>query len=206
MNLDTNHLREAIQFLGFWGGHLAIWAIVFAESGLLIGFFLPGDSLLFTAGFLASQNFLNLPLLILGAFICAVLGDNVGYATGHKFGRRLFRKDDSWLFHKKHLISAQKFYEKHGRKTIVLARFMPIVRTFAPIVAGIGAMSYRIFAVYNLIGGFAWTFGVVLLGFFLGKVIPDVDKYLLPIIVLIVVVSIAPSIVHLYQENKLNKR
>jgi membrane-associated protein len=205
MHLDVAHLRHWIEALGYWGGHLAIWAIVFAESGLLIGFFLPGDSLLFTAGFLASQNILNIQLLVVGAFICAVVGDNVGYATGHKFGRRLFRREDSWFFHKKHLITAQNFYAKHGKKAIVLARFMPIVRTFAPIVAGIGAMNYRTFISYNLIGGFIWTFGVTLLGYFLGQLIPDVDKYLLPIILVIVVVSIAPSIFHLYQERKLNK-
>ncbi len=205
MNLDVAHLRDLLGSLGYWGGHLAIWAVVFAESGLLIGFFLPGDSLLFTAGFLASQGLLSIQLLILGAFISAVVGDNVGYATGHKFGRRLFRKEDSWLFHKKHLLTAQKFYDKNGKKTIVLARFMPIVRTFAPIVAGIGAMHYRTFLAYNLVGGFAWTFSITLLGYFLGQIIPDVDKYLLPIIAVIVVVSIAPSVFHLYQENKSNK-
>jgi membrane-associated protein len=187
-------------------GYLGVWGMVFAESGLLIGFFLPGDSLLFTAGFVASQGFLNITLLILGAFICAVLGDNVGYVTGHKFGRRLFRREDSWMFHKKHLVSAQTFYDKHGKKAIVLARFMPIVRTFAPIVAGIGAMKYSTFVAYNVIGGLIWTAGVTLLGYYLGQVIPDVDKYLLPIILVIVVVSIAPSILHLYQDRKTSRR
>lgn len=202
MNIDVNQLRHLLESLGYWGGLVAIWAVIFAESGLLIGFFLPGDSLLFTAGFLASQGFLNIGLLVVGAFVCAVLGDNVGYATGHKFGRRLFRKEDSRFFHKKHLIKAQSFYDKHGKKTIVLARFMPIVRTFAPIVAGVGAMNYRIFFAYNLVGGFLWTFGVTLLGYFLGKQIPDVDKYLVPIVVVIVVVSLLPSVFHLYQERK----
>ncbi|UBF25790.1 VTT domain-containing protein [Kovacikia minuta CCNUW1] len=205
MHLDVAHLRHLIETLGFWGGHLAIWIVVFAESGLLVGFFLPGDSLLFTSGFLASQHILNIQLLLLGTFICAVVGDNVGYATGHKFGRRLFRREDSWFFHKKHLITAQDFYAKYGKKAIVLARFMPIVRTFAPIVAGIGSMKYRTFVSYNIVGGFIWTFGVTLLGYFLGQIIPDVDKYLLPIILVIVVVSIAPSILHLYQERKSNK-
>jgi len=191
-------LPELIRSVGYMG----VWAIIFAESRLLVGFFLPGDSLLVTAGFLASQGFLNIWLLIIDAFVCAVVGDNVGYATGNRFGRRLFQKEDSWLFHKKHIVTAQKFYEKYGKKTIILARFMPIVRTFAPIVAGIGTMHYRTFLTYNLVGGFIWTFGVTLLGYFLGRLIPDVDKYLLPIIVLIMVVSIAPSILHLYQENK----
>lgn len=194
-------LPQLIKSLGYFG----VWAIVFAESGLLIGFFLPGDSLLFTAGFIASQGFLNIWILIFGSFVCAVLGDNVGYATGYRFGRRLFQKEDSWLFHKKHLVKTQNFYEKHGKKTLVLARFMPIVRTFAPIVAGIGSMHYRTFMSYNLIGGFLWTFGITLLGYYLGQVIPDVDKYLLPIILVIIVISLAPSIIHLIQENRSSK-
>jgi membrane-associated protein len=177
---------------------------VFAESGLLVGFFLPGDSLLFTAGFIASQGYLNIAVLIFGSFVCAVLGDNVGYYTGHKFGRKLFQKEDNWLFHKKNLVKTQFFYDKHGKKTLVLARFMPVVRTFAPIVAGIGSMHYRTFMSYNLIGGLLWTVGITLLGYFLGKVIPaeQVDKYLLPIIGAIIVLSIVPSIIHLIQENR----
>lgn len=194
------NLPQLIQSLGYFG----VWGIIFAESGLLIGFFLPGDSLLFTAGFVASQHLLNIWVLIFGAFVCAVLGDNVGYATGHKFGRRFFQKGDSWLFQKKHLQKTQNFYEKHGKKTIVLARFVPIVRTFAPIVAGIGAMHYRTFMSFNLVGGFVWTFGITLLGFFLGKSLPaeQLDKYLLPIIGLIIIVSLIPSIIHLVQEGR----
>ncbi len=206
MDFDAQHLRQLVTHLGFWGGHLTLWAIIFAESGLLVGFFLPGDSLLFTAGFLASQQFLDIRLLIIGAFIGAVVGDNVGYATGHKFGRKLFHREDSWLFHKKHLVSAQMFYQKHGKKAIVLARFMPIVRTFAPIVAGIGSMNYRTFMVYNLGGGLLWTVGISLLGYFLGKVIPGVDQYLLPAVVLIVIVSVAPSLWHLYQDYRTTRK
>lgn len=193
-------LPQLIKHLGYFG----VWGIIFAESGLLIGFFLPGDSLLFTAGFIASQGFLNIFVLIFGSFVCAVLGDNVGYGTGYRFGRKLFQKEDNWFFHKKNLVKTQFFYDKHGKKTLVLARFMPVVRTFAPIVAGIGAMHYRTFMSYNLIGGFLWTLGITMLGFFLGKVIPaeQIDKYLLPIIVGIIVISIIPSIVHLIQENR----
>ncbi|MCL1464945.1 DedA family protein [Argonema galeatum] len=191
-------LPQLIKSLGYFG----VWAIIFAESGLLVGFFLPGDSLLFTAGFIASQGFLNIWVLIFGAFVCAVLGDNVGYATGYRFGRRLFQKEDSWLFHKKHLVKTQNFYEKYGKKTIVLARFMPIVRTFAPIVAGIGSMQYRTFMSYNLMGGALWTFGITLAGYYLGQVIPDVDKYLLPIVGIIIVVSLLPSVIHIIQENR----
>ncbi len=149
---------------------------------------------------------INIWVLIFGCFICAVLGDNVGYATGHKYGRRLFRKEDSWLFHKKHLVTAENFYKKYGRKAIVLARFLPIVRTFAPIVAGIGSMHYRTFMSYNLIGGFLWTFGITLLGYYLGRLIPDVDKYLLPIVLLIIVISVVPSIIHLIQENRSSRK
>jgi membrane-associated protein len=197
-------LLNLIKSLGYMG----VWAIVFAESGLLIGFFLPGDSLLFTAGFLASQNYLNLGLLIFGCFVCAVFGDNVGYATGHRLGRKLFQREDSWLFHKKHLVTTENFYEKYGKKAVVLARFMPIVRTFAPIVAGIGAMRYRTFMTYNLVGGAIWTIGITLLGFFLGQVIPaeQVDKYLLPIIAAIIFFSVLPSLFHLYKEYRANKQ
>ncbi len=202
MNFDATHLGQWFKEIGPISAHLIIWAIVFAESGLLIGFFLPGDSLLFTAGFLASQNILSIQYLTLGCFVAAVLGDSVGYMTGNRFGRKLFQRENSWLFNKKHLVSAQGFYEKYGKKAIVLARFVPIVRTFAPIVAGIGAMHYRTFLSYNVIGGFIWTFGVTLLGYSLGAVIPDVDKYLLPIILIIILVSLLPSIFHIYQERK----
>jgi membrane-associated protein len=194
--------KQLVESLGFWGGHLAIWAIIFAESGLFVGFFLPGDSLLFAAGFLASQGFLNIFALIVGCFICAVVGDNVGYAVGKRFGHKLFSKEDSLFFHKNHIVKAQKFYEKHGKKTIVLARFMPVVRTFAPVVAGIGKMDYATFFKFNLLGGLVWTSGLCTLGFVLGKSIPDVDKYLLPITLAIVVISVIPSLLHLLSERK----
>jgi membrane-associated protein len=196
MHFDLAKITESLGFFSY----LAIWGIIFAESGLLVGFFLPGDSLLVTAGFLASQGKLNIVILIIGCFICAVLGDNVGYFTGYKFGRKLFRKDN----YQKHLEKTQSFYKKHGKKTIVLARFVPIVRTFAPIIAGVGEMNYRTFMFYNLIGGFAWTFGITLLGYYLGKSLPpeQVDKYLLPIIFLIIIVSLVPSIIHVVQDMR----
>jgi len=187
-------------------GYIGLLVIIFSESCFL--FFLPGDSLLFTAGFLAYKGLLNIWILMLGTFICAVLGNNLGYLAGARFGRHLFQ-ENSWLFQKKHLSKAQRFYEKQGKKTIVLARFMPIIRTFAPIVAGLGSMHYPTFLKYNLIGGFIWTVGLILLGYslgyFLGKVI-DVDKFLLPIIVLIIIVSLIPSVVHFYQERKSSRR
>lgn len=183
-------------------GYIGVGLIVFAESGLFIGFFLPGDSLLFTAGFLASQNYINIWALCVLSCIAAILGDNVGYAFGRNVGPRLFRREDSWLFHKDHLKTAEDFYEKHGSKTIVLARFMPIVRTFAPIVAGIGRMRYRTFIAYNIAGGILWGAGMPLAGYFLGRIIPDVDKYLLPIILGIVALSIAPSIFHMLRSRR----
>lgn len=182
-------------------GYIGIFAVVFAESGLFIGFFLPGDSLLFTAGFLASQGIFDITILSILCFVAAVTGDSVGYMFGKHIGPRLFTREDSWLFHKKHLAKAQHFYEKHGKKTIVIARFMPIVRTFAPIVAGIGNMHYRTFITYNIIGGLLWGVGVTVSGYFLGKIIPDVDKYLIPIVIVIVIASVLPSVIHLIKER-----
>lgn len=181
---------------------VAIYAIIFAESGLFFGFFLPGDSLLFSAGILASQGFLHISLLVVGCFIAAVAGDSVGYWFGHKYGRRFFTKDDSLLFSKDHLVKAENFYKAHGKKTIILARFVPAVRTFAPIVAGIGKMDYKTFISYNVIGGFLWTVGMTLGGYYLGHFIPadKVDKYLLPIIAVIIFVSLLPVIWEFYQE------
>lgn len=175
-------------------GLIGILAIVFAESGLFFGFFFPGDSLLFTAGFLASQNFLDINILVWGSFICAVLGDSVGYWFGKKVGPKIFNKEDSIFFHKKHVERAQNFYNKYGNKTILLARFVPIVRTFAPIVAGVGQMKYKNFITFNLIGGFVWSFGMIYAGYFLGQIIPGVDKFIIPIILIIVVLSILPII------------
>lgn len=183
-------------------GYLGLFAIIFAESGLLIGAILPGDSVLFTAGFLASQGILNIYVLTTLMFIAAVTGDSVGYAFGHKVGKRLFQREDNFFFHKKNLIRAQKFYEKHGGKTITIARFLPFVRTFAPIVAGIGDMPYNKFIMYNLLGGFLWAVCLPFAGYFLGNLIPNVDKYLLPIVGGIIILSLAPTAIHLFKERR----
>lgn len=185
-------------------GYLGIFAIIFAESGLLIGFFLPGDSLLFTAGFLASLDnpVFSLPILCVLCCIAAVLGDNVGYAFGHRIGRKLFQKEDSLLFSKNNLLKAESFYEKYGGRAIILARFIPIVRTFAPIVAGIGTMNYRRFVAYNLIGGTLWTIGISCAGYALGHLIPNVDRYLLPIVILIIIVSVLPNVYHILESKE----
>lgn len=182
-------------------GYVGIFAIVFAETGLLIGFFLPGDSLLFTAGFLASQDYLSIWILAPVCFVAAVAGDATGYYIGHRFGRTLYDRPDSKWFRKEHLVKAEEFFKKHGGKSIIIARFLPIVRTFAPVVAGVSAMHYRVFATYNVVGAFIWAVGVTLAGYYLGNSIPGIDKYLLPIILVILVLSIAPSAVHIWREN-----
>ena len=180
-------------------GYLGLFGMIFAESGLFVGFFLPGDSLLFTAGLLASKGFLDIYFLIGLTFLAAILGDNTGYWFGKKTGPKIFVKDDSLFFHKDHVTKAENFFKKYGPNTIILARFIPFVRTFAPILAGVGKMDYKTFFIYNLIGGLLWTAGVSLLGFWLGQIIPDIDKYLLPIILIIIIVSVLPNLYQIYK-------
>ena len=187
MHFDLPELIRTVGYLGVFG-------IVFLESGMLVGFFFPGDSLLFTAGFLASQGFLDIKILIVGCFLAAIAGDSVGYYIGKRFGRKLFNKEDSIWFHKEHLTKTQNFYDKHGGKIIILARFIPVIRAFAPVVAGIGKMRYRRFVFFNLFGGILWAIGVTLSGYYLGSLIPDVDKYLLPIVGLIIIASVLPAL------------
>jgi len=197
-------LIDLITFVGVIGVAL----IVFAESGLLIGFFLPGDSLLVTAGFLTHQGVLNINIHLFVAilFLAAAIGDSVGYAFGNKVGRKLFKKKDSLLFRQENIRHAEDFYEKHGSKTIVIARFIPIVRTFAPVIAGIGNMHYRTFLTFNLIGAFLWAVGLTYLGYYAGAWLEsqgvDVDHYLLPIIAVIVLISILPPIYHVLKDKK----
>ena len=183
-------------------GYLGMFFIVFAESGLFFGFFLPGDSLLFTAGLLASQGFLNVWVLAPLLVIAAILGDSAGFWTGRRLGGWLMKQKDSFFFKKHHLLKAQRFYEKHGGKTLILARFIPAVRTFAPIVAGMANMHYQSFLSFNVIGGFFWAMGMTLLGYFLGTLIPDVEKYLLPIIGAIIVISVIPALTHLKADDE----
>lgn len=187
---------DLVEIIKAWG-YVGLFSIVFAESGLFFGFFLPGDSLLFTAGFLASQNFLNIWVLVPLLTIGAIGGDSAGYWMGRKFGAWLLRQKESFFFQKHHLHKAQKFYEKHGGKTLILARFIPAVRTFVPIVAGMAKMKYNTFITFNIIGGILWASGMLLLGYFLGSLIPGVDKYLLPIIGLIIILSLLPGLLHL---------
>jgi membrane-associated protein len=183
-------------------GLLGIFFIVFAESGLFFGFFLPGDSLLFTAGFLASQGSLPVAPLFIGIIIAAILGDFVGYTFGSKIGPALFSKENSLFFNKKHPERAQRFYETHGKKTIIVARFIPIIRTFAPIVAGIGGMRYQTFIAYNMLGGAAWSILLTGAGFLLGRSVPDAASYMTPIILVIILISFIPGIIHFIKERK----
>jgi membrane-associated protein len=182
-------------------GVFGIIAIVFAETGLFFGFFFPGDSLLFTAGFLASQHQISFAWLLIGTFIAAVIGDSVGYAFGKKVGPALFTKEDSVIFDKKHIVRAQHFYEKYGKKTIILARFIPIIRTFAPIVAGVGNMTYRTFISFNIIGGFLWTWAMLWLGYGFGSIIPDPDKYVIPAVIIIIFISAAPALREIFRKR-----
>ncbi len=183
-------------------GTIGLFAIVFAESGLLAGFFLPGDSLLFTAGLLASQGVLNFPVIVTGCFVAAVAGDQVGYVIGRRYGPAVFKRPDSRFFHQKNVDRARLYFEQHGSKTIVLARFVPIVRTFTPVVAGVGHMDYRKFVTFNVIGGFLWAVGVTTLGYLLGESVPDIEKYLLPIVLVIGAVSFVPVILELFKMRK----
>ncbi len=192
------NLEELIRQAGYFG----MFLIIFAESGLFFGFFLPGDSLLFTAGFLASQGYFDIALLLGLLSVAAVSGDSVGYWFGNKTGKKIFSRDDSFFLNKKHLASAQAFYEKHGGKTIIMARFIPAVRTFAPIVAGAAEMTYKHFLMYNVVGGLLWVCGLGFGGYFLGRSIPNVDRYLLPIIALIVFVSVLPGLIHFLQDKE----
>jgi membrane-associated protein len=175
-------------------GVIGISFIIFAESGLFFGFFLPGDSILFTAGVLASQGFLNIVILVLCVWLAAVLGDSVGYWFGARIGIKIFSKEKSLFFNKKYPEQAHRFYTKHGGRAIILARFIPAVRTFIPIMAGVGNMSYRKFLSYNIIGGTIWSTGLTLGGYFLGRSVPNVDTYILPIILVIITLSSIPAL------------
>jgi len=186
-------------------GYLGLFVAVFAESGLFIGFFLPGDSLIFTAGILASQGLLSIWVLPPLLFIAAVLGDNFGYAFGRRLGPQLFSREDSRFFHRKHLERAQTFYARYGKATLIIARFTPIVRTFAPIVAGAGKMHYPTFFVYNIVGAFIWVMLNTLLGYFLGKTVPNIERYIIPILVIIIVLSFLPAVFQFMRERKATK-
>lgn len=188
------------------GGLLLVALIIFAETGLLVGFFLPGDTLLFTAGFFAAQGKLPLLWLIPITIVAAIIGNEVGYEIGARTGKRIFRKKDGVFFREEYIEKAEMFYEKHGGKTIVLARFVPIIRTFSAVVAGVGRMPRLKFFVYNLIGAVLWCTSVTVLGYWLGSKIPSIDKYILPVVLLATVFTFGPPLVHVLRDRYKAKR
>ncbi len=204
MNIITELFEKLtnIKELVIWAGYSGITLMVFAETGLLIGFFLPGDSLLFTAGLFASQGMFNIYILNLLLIPAAIIGDAVGYYIGKKSGEALYAREDSRFFKKKYLLQTKEFYEKYGGITIVLARFMPFARTFAPVVAGIGMMKYKNFAFYNFTGGILWVTSMTWLGYLLGATVPAVAKNLELTIILIIFISILPGIIKYLQVRK----
>jgi membrane-associated protein len=194
--LDLFHKIRDVRGIIAWGGYVGLTAIIFAETGLLIGFFLPGDSLIVTAGLLAATTgVFNVWLLGLLLTVASIVGNTLGYAIGKTAGPKLFKREDSLLFNKKHLYRAHEFYERHGGKTIIIARFMPIVRTFVPVVAGMGQMEYRRYTVYNVVGGIGWIWSMLFIGYFLGSYIPGVDQHIEQVIILVVFVSLLPGII-----------
>jgi len=200
LTIEHYGIESLISTVGVAG----IAGIIFAESGLLIGFFLPGDSLLFTAGFLVQAGVIKFNIFALMGilFVAAIAGDNVGYSFGRRFGRRLFQKKDSLLFHQGNLKRAEDFYKKHGPKTIVIARFVPVVRTFAPIVAGISKMDRKTFFIYNLFGGFVWAAGLTYIGYAAGRVIEKYGINIEYVILGIILVSVLPPALHIFKEKE----
>lgn len=184
-------------------GYLGIFGIIFLETGFLFGIFLPGDSLLFTAGILASSGTNMLIVPVIGAaFAAAILGYIIAYYTGKKFGPKIFNKPDSLLFKKSNIDKTHAYFEKFGKKTILFARLIPIVRTIAPVMAGVGQMDYKTYNLYNLLGGLLWTTLMPLIGYYFGKIIPNAEYYILPIVILIIVISAIPTIKHIYKTDE----
>ncbi len=178
-----------------WGGLAMLTLIIFTETGLMFGFFLPGDSLLVTAGIFAATGALDITTVVAVLTIAAVTGDQLGYYLGRSIGPKIFHRDDSLFFHRRHAERAQQFYDRHGGKTIILARFIPIIRTFAPVVAGVGRMQYRAFVAYNVVGGVLWVWGLTLGGYLLGRSVPNIEKNIHAVIAIVIVLSILPGII-----------
>lgn len=201
----TEGLNRFIDWYGQTGLYVTLIAIIFAETGLLIGFFLPGDSLLVTAGLLASAGKLDIFWLNALLIPAAIIGDAVGYSIGRRSGKHLLNRPDTRFFKKSHILKTQEFYDKHGGKTIVIARFIPLIRTFAPVVAGIAGMPYRRFATYNIAGGIFWIMSTTFAGYFLGQLIPDIDRYLHLVIAVVIFLSLLPPLIE-FAKHFLRKR
>lgn len=198
---DLVHRIYDVEALVRIGGLMALIAIVFVETGLFVGFFLPGDSLLVTAGLFAARGDLSLWSIFLFVSLAAIIGDTVGYTIGARTGPKIFTREHSLLFHKKHLITTKEFYDRYGGVTIIIARFMPIVRTFAPLVAGVGGMEYRRFVFYNVAGGIGWVVSMTSLGYFLGKAVPGIDRHIHVVIAVVIFLSLLPGIIKLAREK-----
>ncbi len=201
--LDLFHQLTDVQQLVRLGGYVGLTAIIFAETGLLVGFFLPGDSLLVTAGLLSSQPQFGLNVWLLGLLltVAAIVGNTVGYAIGWYSGPMLFKRDDSLLFKKKHLLRAHEFFLKHGGKALVIARFMPIVRTFVPVVAGLGKMPLRGYTAYNVLGAVLWIWSMLFIGFFLGRFIPGIENHITKVILVVIFLSLLPGLISWQRER-----
>ncbi len=194
--------RYSLDDLVRWGGYAVLTAIVFTETGLLIGFFLPGDSLLITAGLVAAAGHLDIWRLNLLLILAAILGDSVGYAIGRRLGPRLFTRPQSLLFNPRHVERTRAFYARHGAKTIVIARFVPIVRTFAPVVAGVGQMEYRRFVIYNVAGGIGWVTSMTWAGYLLGQAIPNIGDHIHIVVGIVILLSLVPIFIELIRERR----
>jgi len=200
--LDVLTGRYSLDTLIQGGGYLLLVGIVFSETGLLIGCFLPGDSLLITAGLLAAAGHLNIWWLNGLLIAAAIIGDSVGYAIGLRLGPRIFTRQKSLLFNPKHVVRTHNFYEKYGPKTIVIARFVPIVRTFAPVLAGVGTMDYRRFLAYNVIGGIGWVVSMSWAGYLLGRKVPNISRHIHILVIVVIILSCVPIAVELYRERR----
>lgn len=200
MHIDVLHLIETLGMIG-------VWAVVFAESGILFLFFLPGDSLLFAAGVLAGQGLMNILLLAGGCFIAAITGNLLGYEVGRRIGMKAINPRTEKFLKPQYLQMTSDFFERHGKMAVILARFMPVVRTFTPFLAGMVGMSYRIFVLYSVIGAIAWAIGLTVLGYWLGGLIPphEIDNYILPIVGLIILISLLPSVFHIWNSYRGHK-
>ncbi len=198
--------RYALDDLIRWGGYAVLVAIVFTETGLLVGFFLPGDSLLITAGLVAGTGGLSiwwLNILLMGA---AIAGDSVGYAIGFRSGPCIFTREDSLFFNRRHLVRTREFYERYGGKTIMLARFIPIIRTFAPVVAGVGQMAYRRFLFFNVFGGIGWVVSLTWAGYLLGQTVPNIDRHVHVVVAIVIALSVLPIVSELIKARSRRKR
>ncbi len=195
------HFDELIR----WGGHLVLITIVFSETGLMAGFFLPGDSLLVTAGLFAAAGKLGIVQLIAELLLAAALGDSLNYFVGRKLGPKIFIREKSLLFQKDHLIRTRHFYEKYGAKTVIIAKFVPIVRTFAPVVAGVGDMTYRKFLLFDSCGVVAWVFSMIMVGFYLGRSVPHIDKHIHELIFIIIFLSVLPAFIEFVKSRRSSK-